>query len=93
MDKRLTYRTEDGWVGVNDQTNGVVSTNSQAVHRLADIEDIMEKIKNHEQGEYFYYSRWKYPRQEDIYQLVVEPEGSYLCHVNRQKYYEFEDMG
>ena len=57
------------------------------------IEDIMEKIKNHEQGEYFYYSRWKYPRQEDIYQLVVEPEGSYLCHVNRQKYYEFEDMG
>ena len=43
MDKRLTYRTEDGWVGVNDQTNGVVSTNSQAVHRLADIEDIMEK--------------------------------------------------
>ena len=53
----------------------------------------MEKIKNHEQGEYFYYSRWKYPRQEDIYQLVVEPEGSYLCHVNRQKYYEFEDMG
>lgn len=43
MAKRLTYRTEDGWVGVNDQTNGVVSTNSQAVHRLADIEDIMEK--------------------------------------------------
>ena len=57
------------------------------------IEDIMEKIKNHEQGEYFYYSRWKYPRQEDIYQLVVEPEGNYLCHVNRQKYYEFEVMG
>ena len=57
------------------------------------IEDIMKKIKNHEQGEYFYYSRWKYPRQEDIYQLVVEPEGSYLCHVNQQKYYEFEDMG
>ena len=47
MDKRLTYRTEDGWVGVNDQTNGVVSTNSQAVHRLADIEDIMEKIKKY----------------------------------------------
>ena len=41
--KRLTYRTDYGWVGVNDQTNGVVSTNSQAVHKLADIEDIMEK--------------------------------------------------
>ena len=43
MSERLTYRTEDGWVGIKDQTNGVVSTNSQAVHRLADIEDVLEK--------------------------------------------------
>lgn len=56
------------------------------------IEDIMEKVRNHEQGEYFYYTRRKYPKQEDIYQLAVEPGGSYLCHVNRQKYYVFEDM-
>lgn len=56
------------------------------------IEDIMEKVRNHEQGEYFYYTRRKYPKQEDIYQLAVEPGGSYLCHVNRQKYYVFEDL-
>lgn len=39
--ERLTYR-ENGWVGVHDRTDGVVSTNSQAVHRLADIEDVLE---------------------------------------------------
>ncbi len=55
------------------------------------INDIMEKIKNHEPGEYFYYSRQKYSKQEDVYQLVVEEDGSYFCHVNKQKYYEFEN--
>ena len=39
--ERLTYREND-WVGVHNQTDGVVSTNSQAVHRLADIEDVLE---------------------------------------------------
>ncbi len=56
------------------------------------IEDIIEKIRNQEQGEYFYYSKWKHLEQEDIYQLVVEQDGNYFCHVNQQKYYEFEDM-
>lgn len=55
------------------------------------IDDIMEKIKNQEQGEYFYYSRRKFSEQEDVYQLVVEQDGSYFCHVNKQKYYEFEN--
>lgn len=55
------------------------------------IEDIMEKVKNQEQGEYFYYSGRKYSRQEEVYQLVVEQDGSYFCHVNKQKYYEFKD--
>lgn len=40
--ERLTYREND-WVGVHDQTDGVVSTNSQAVHRLAEYEDFMEE--------------------------------------------------
>jgi len=40
--KRLTYREND-WVGVHDQTDGVVSTNSQAVHRLAEFEDFIEE--------------------------------------------------
>lgn len=56
------------------------------------IDDIMEKIKNQEQGEYFYYSKQKYSEQEDVYQLVVEQDSSYFCHVNKQKYYEFENM-
>ncbi|MCI9440976.1 MAG: hypothetical protein HFH15_07025 [Ruminococcus sp.] len=55
------------------------------------INDIMEKIKNKEQGEYFYYSKQKYSEQKDVYQLVVEQDGSYFCHVNKQKYYEFEN--
>ena len=55
------------------------------------IDDILEKIRNQEHGEYFYYSRRKYPEQEDVYQLVVEQDGNYICHVNKQKYYEFED--
>lgn len=55
------------------------------------IDDIMEKIKNQEQGEYFYYSKQKYSKQEDVYQLVVERDSSYFCHVNKQKYYEFEN--
>ena len=55
------------------------------------INDIMEKIKNKEQWEYFYYSKQKYSEQKDVYQLVVEQDGSYFCHVNKQKYYEFEN--
>lgn len=55
------------------------------------IDDIMEKIKNQEQGEYFYYSKQKYSERKDVYQLVVERDGSYFCHVNKQKYYEFEN--
>ncbi len=36
--KRLTYRKGE-WVGIHDETNGIVSTNSQAAHRLAELED------------------------------------------------------
>ena len=54
------------------------------------VEDIIRKVRNQEPGEYFYYSRWK-DQEEDVYQLVVGQEGNYFCHVNRQKYYEFED--
>lgn len=53
------------------------------------VEDIIQKVRNQEPGEYFYYSKWK--DQEDVYQLVVGQEENYFCHVNRQKYYEFED--
>lgn len=42
--KRLTFREKD-WVGVVDETDGVVSTNSQAVHRLANLEDDIEQGK------------------------------------------------
>lgn len=54
------------------------------------VEDIIQKVRSREQGEYFYYSRWK-NQEEDVYQLVVDQKGNYFCHVNRQKYYEFED--
>lgn len=42
MNERLTYRAENGWVGVNsfDKT---VSPTSVAIHKLAVIEDIMDK--------------------------------------------------
>ncbi len=57
------------------------------------VEDILEKIRKKEPGEYFYYSRRKNSKQEDVYQLVIGSEGSYFCHVNEQRYYEFENMG
>ena len=39
--KRLTYR-EGNRIGVIDMTNGIESTNSQAVCRLAELEDKLE---------------------------------------------------
>lgn len=45
MYKRITYRDKNNpeWVGVHDTTNGKVSTNSQAIQRLAILEDKIEK--------------------------------------------------
>ncbi len=42
--ERLTYRDKEDprWCGVIDKTNGIVSTNSQAVARLAELEDKIE---------------------------------------------------
>lgn len=57
------------------------------------VAEIIEKVRNCEQGEYFYYSGREGSKEMDVYQLVVEPEGSYFCHVNEQRYYEFENMG
>lgn len=44
MSERLTYRAENGWVGVNsfDKT---VSPTSVAIHKLAVFEDIMDKYE------------------------------------------------
>lgn len=41
--KRLTYRTKDGWIGVNILDDKSVSPTSVAIHKLADIEDFMEE--------------------------------------------------
>ena len=42
---RLTYRTDNGWVGVNNLEDKTVSPTSVAIHKLADIEDFMEENK------------------------------------------------
>lgn len=54
------------------------------------IEDIMEKIKKREEGEYYYYSKKSGSDQKNVYQLVVGKDGNYLCHLNTQKYYELK---
>lgn len=41
--ERLTYRTKDGWVGVNNLDDKSVSPTSVAIHKLADIEDFLEE--------------------------------------------------
>lgn len=41
--ERLTYRTKDGWVGVNNLDDKSVSPTSVAIHKLAYIEDFMEE--------------------------------------------------
>lgn len=67
--ERLTYREND-WVGVHDQTDGVVSTNSQAVHRLAEYEDFMEEnnIKDLDQLELMaiFYDTFSKKRENQI---------------------------
>ena len=40
---RLTFRTEDGWVGVNNLEDKTVSPTSVAIHKLAEFEDFMEE--------------------------------------------------
>lgn len=40
--KRLTYRDENGWVGVHNLDN-TVSPTSVAIHKLAEFEDFMEE--------------------------------------------------
>ena len=41
--QRLTYRTEDGWVGVNNLEDKTISPTSVAIHKLAEFEDFMEE--------------------------------------------------
>ena len=40
---RLTYRTEDGWVGVNILEDKTISPTSVAIHKLAEFEDLLEE--------------------------------------------------
>lgn len=40
---RLTYRTEDGWVGVNSLEDKTISPTSVAIHKLAEFEDLLEE--------------------------------------------------
>lgn len=40
---RLTYKTQDGWVGVNEQEDKTVSPTSVALHKLCELEDVLEK--------------------------------------------------
>ena len=41
---RLTYRTDNGFVGVNNLEDKTVSPTSVAIHKLADIEDFFEEL-------------------------------------------------
>lgn len=41
--ERLTYKTENGWVGINEQEDKFVSPTSIAIHKLCELEDVMEK--------------------------------------------------
>lgn len=41
---RLTFRTKDGWVGVNNLEDKTISPTSVAIHKLTDIEDFMESM-------------------------------------------------
>lgn len=41
--ERLTYKTQDGWVGVNEQKDKTVSPTSIAIHKLCELEDVLEK--------------------------------------------------
>ena len=41
--ERLTYKTQDGWVGVNEQEDKTVSPTSVAIHKLCELEDVLEK--------------------------------------------------
>lgn len=43
--ERLTYKTQDGWVGVNEQEDKTVSPTSVATHKLCELEDVLEKYE------------------------------------------------
>lgn len=43
---RLTYKIKDGWVGVvNEQEDRTVSPTSIAIHKLCELEDVLEKYE------------------------------------------------
>ena len=43
--ERLTYKTQDGWVGVNEQEDKTVSPTSVAIHKLCELEDVLEEFE------------------------------------------------
>lgn len=41
--ERLTYKTQDGWVGIKEQEDKTVSPTSLAIHKLCELEDVLEE--------------------------------------------------
>lgn len=73
-----------------DKVLGKWNPKCHSANKKEVIEDIMEKIKKREVGEYYYYSKKSGSSQKNIYQLVVGEDENYLCHLNMQKYYELK---
>lgn len=59
------------------------------------VDDIITKVKNNEKGIYHYHSNkepidMKDTVSNDIYELVIDENGSFFCDIKRQKYYTFK---
>lgn len=54
------------------------------------VDDIISKVTNNERGIYRYSSKQRYKDIYDVYELVINDQGSFLCYLNKNIYYEFE---
>lgn len=56
------------------------------------VNDIVEKVKTHQQGVYTYHTTTNEKSRfcDDMYQLVIDDKDSYFCDVNMGKCYRFE---
>lgn len=50
--KRLTYKTEYGWVCVKEQEDNTISPTTVALHKLCELEDVLEKYEIENLEEY-----------------------------------------
>ena len=80
---RLTYRTENGWVGVHNLEDKTVSSTSVAIHKLAEFEDFMEDNGFRSFDDLYY--AFGYIRFVDGYDEVKDEE------IHKQEFIRYAD--